>query len=145
MSEELEVTFGNLDDWRTDAEKERNGAPLELGGGRSILVRRANVYDKAVQAEFAKIDNKNTRQVQAMFARRFIAGWTGILNPAGEPVPFSEAACMALFAFAPDIWEEVQRFAMLRANYRLAAITEDREAVKHFSDGEKAQEPTASN
>jgi hypothetical protein len=142
---EAAFQFGNLDDWRTDAEKERSGVPLDLGGGRVLLVRRANVFDKALQAEFAKIDAKNDRQVQGLFARTIVAGWIGILDPAGEPVPFSEAACMALFTFAPDVWDELQRFAMNRANYRLQKIAEDREAVKPLSDGEKAQERTSSN
>ena len=140
-----DFNFGNLDDWRTDADRERNGAPLDLGGGRVLLVRRANVFDKAVQAEFAKIDSKNERQVQGLFAQRFVAGWIGITDAAGKDIPFSTEACMALFAFAPDIWDELQRFAMNRSNYAVAKVREDRDAVKKLSDGEKAQAHTSSS
>lgn len=140
-----DFNFGNLDDWRTDAEREKNGAPLDLGGGRVLFVRRANVFDKAVQAEFAKIDGKNDRQVQGLFAQRFVAGWEGITDSGGNPVPFSPEAVMALFKFAPDIWDELQRFAMNRSNYALKSLREDRDAVKKHSDGEKAQEPTSSS
>lgn len=136
-------SFGNLDDWRTDPAKCRDGVPFDMGKGRTLIVRRANLYDREVQAHFKKVDWDVRESVQEVFARVLVVGWTGITNDAGEPIPYSPEACMALFHFANELWEDLNRFAMNRANYQYERAVEDAEAVKLSRGGEAAQVPTA--
>lgn len=145
MSTSEGYKFGNVNDWRTDPEKSRNGAPFDMGLGRVLLVRRANLMDRAIQALFDGVDSKNTPAFQKIFAQHFVAGWSGILDADGAPIPFSPAACVALFEFAGDIWDDLQRFAMNRANYRYAETQEDSEALKGSRDGVEVQAPTANS
>lgn len=136
-------TFGNVDDWRTDPAKCRDGVPFDMGRGRALIVRRANLYDREIQAHFTKVDWDDKHAVQDIFARVLVVDWQGITNAAGEPVPYSPEACVALFQFANELWEDLNRFAMNRANYVYARAQEDAEAVKHSRGGEAAQVPTA--
>jgi hypothetical protein len=137
--------FGGLDEWRSDPEKCRNGVPFDLGKGRALIVRRANLYDREIQAHFATVDSKDTAAVQALFARVLVVGWVGIVDIHGEPIPYSPDACVALLNYANEIWEELNRFAMNRANYAVTQAKEDIEAVKGIRDGEPAQAPTANS
>lgn len=145
MNNGAAVKFGNLDDWRTDPDKVRNGVPFDLGQGRTLLVRRANLYDRELQAHFEQIDSKDTAAVQAVFARHLVAGWSGIRDADGNDIPFTVDNCLALFAFAPDVWEQLQRFAMNRANYGVNKAQGDVDAVKPLRDGEPVQAPTANS
>lgn len=139
------VKFGNLDDWRIDPDKARNGVPFDLGMGRALLVRRANLYDRAVSVHFENVDWKSVDVVQAIYARYLVVGWSGILDDAGADVPYTPDACVALFHFAPDIWDGLQRFSLDRANYRLTKAKEDSDAVKPLRDGEPVPAPTANS
>jgi hypothetical protein len=136
-------SFGNMDDWLTDPEKCRNGVPFHMGKGRALIVRRANLYDREIQAHFKKVDWDDKAAVQAIFARVLVVDWQGITDDAGQAIPYSPQACMALFRFVPDLWEELNRFAMDRTNYQLARAQEDADALKHSRGGEVAQVPTA--
>jgi len=136
-------TFGNVDDWRSDPDKCRNGVPFDMGRGRALIVRRANLYDREIQAHFEKVDWKDTAAVQQVFARVLVVGWQGITDADGDPIPYSPDACLALFAFANELWEDLQRFALNRANYRFQQAQEDAEAVKTTRDGRTAAEPIA--
>jgi hypothetical protein len=136
-------TFGNVDDWRTDPDKCKNGVPFDMGQGRALIVRRANLYDREVQAHFTKVEWDDKRAVQEIFARVLVVDWKGITNAAGEPIPYTPEACVALFQFANELWEDLNRFALNRANYTYARAQEDSEAVKHSRGGETAPGPTA--
>jgi len=137
--------FGNMDEWRTDPDKCRNGVPFDLGKGRALIVRRANLYDREIQAHFAKLDTKDTAAVQAMFARVLVVDWVGIVDDAGDPIPYSADACVALFHYANEIWDELQRFSMDRANFAVAKRQEDSDALKHSRDGAAVQASTANS
>src|SRR3982751_2269104 len=137
--------FGNVDDWRADRDKCRNGVPFSMGKGRTLIVRRANLFDREVSSHFHKVDWTDKHAVQEIFARMLVVEWHGLVTRTGEPIPYSPEACLALFEVLPDLWEELQRFAMNRANYAVAQATEDAEAVKHLRGGETAQVPTARN
>lgn len=145
MNSAAPVTFGNLDDWRTDPDKARHGVPFDLGQGRALIVRRANLYDRELQAHFEQVDSKDTRAIQAVFARHLVAGWTGIQDGDGNEIPFSPENCLALFEYAPDVWEQLQRFAMNRANYGVTKAREDSDAVKTSRDGAPVLAPTANS
>lgn len=138
-------TFGNLDDWRTDPAKCRDGVPFEMGKGRALIVRRANLFDREIQAHFKNVDWQDSAAVQEVFARTLVVDWRGITDSDGDPVPFSAAACLALFKHANELWEELQRFALNRANYAYQAAQEDEAAVKTSRAGATAQAPTAHN
>ena len=134
--------------WMTGARTRsscRDGVPFDMGDGRALIVRRANLYDRAVQAHFEDIDKKDTRAVQEVFARVLVADWRGIVDAAGEPIPYSVDACLALFEYANELWDELQRFALNRANFRYEQAQEDVAAVKVSRDGEPVQAPTANS
>lgn len=130
------VKFGNMDDWRVDPEKARNGVPFDLGMGRALIVRRANLYDRAVAVHFENVDWKTVEVVQRIYARHLVVDWRGICDDTGAEVAYTPDACVALFQFAPDIWDGLQRFSLDRANYRITKAKEDSDAVKTLRDGE---------
>jgi len=136
-------TFGNVDDWRADPDKCRNGVPFEMGKGRALIVRRANLYDREVQAHFKGTNWDDPHDVQQAFARVLVVGWQGITDAAGVPIPYTPDACVALFEYLPELWESLNRFAQDRQNYQYTQAGEDAEAVKSSRGGEVAQVPTA--
>lgn len=145
MSEGNGLDFGNLDDWRTDPTKARNGVAFDMGKGRALIVRRANLYDRELLALFENVDTKDGRRIQEIFAHALVVDWRGIVDATGAPVPFTPHACMSLFAYAPDLWEELQRFAMNRANFRFEKSQADADAVKSSRDGGTVHPPTANS
>jgi len=138
-------TFGNLHDWRTDPDKCTNGAPFDLGQGRTLIVRRANINDREIQAQFAAVDRDDEKATQEVFARTLVKDWRGFVDDKGEPIPFSPEACAAMLAYANEIWEPLQRFAMNRANYAYTQNQEEIAGVKASRDGAQVQAPTANN
>lgn len=138
-------TFGNLHDWRTDPDKCANGVPFEIGLGRALIVRRANIYDRAVQAQFESIARDDDKAMQAVFARIIVLDWRGIVDDAGDPVPYSPEACIALLEYANELWHDLQRFALNRANYAYTRNQEDSDALKTSRDGEPVPAPTANS
>jgi hypothetical protein len=145
MSTSEGYRFANLNDWRTDPDKCRNGATFDLGLGRALIVRRANLFDREIQALFDGLNPTDTRGFQKVFANHLVVGWRGILDADGAPIPFSPDACLALFEYAGDVWDDLQRFAMNRANYRYTETQEDSEALKGSRDGATVQASTANS
>jgi len=137
--------FAGLEDWRTDPDKARNGVPFDMGLGRALIVRRANLFDREIQALFEGVDPKYSRALQKVFAAHLVADWRGIVDPDGVPIPFSPEACAALFEYASDLFDDLQRFALNRANYRYSETQEDNEALKGSRAGAQVQAPTANN
>lgn len=137
--------FAGLQDWRTDPDKVRNGVPFDMGLGRALIVRRANLFDRQIQVLFEGVDAKDPRALQKVFADHLVVDWRGIIDPDGAPVPFSPEACMALFEYASDLFDDLQRFALNRANYRYTEAQEDTEALKVSRDGVPVQAPTANS
>lgn len=130
MNDAAAVQFGNLDDWRVDADKARSGVPFDLGQGRALIVKRANLFDRAVAALFTDVDVTSEPAIQGVYAHHLVVGWRGILDQAGHDIPYTPAACLALFAHAPEVWEALQRFSLSRANYRMEKSREDAETLK---------------
>lgn len=138
-------TFGNLDDWHTDESLTRDGAPLDLGGGRTLLVRRSGTRNRDFMVAVAESDATDERQQRDIYARHIVAGWSGINDAAGEPVPFTPEACVALFEYCPEVFDAVWLFATQRANYHAVKLAEDSDRVKALSGGEIVQAPTSNS
>jgi hypothetical protein len=138
-------TFSGLDAWRTDPAKCRDGVEFAIGPGQALIVRRANVNDRAIQALFAEVDRQDVRAMREIYARHLIAGWRGIVDGAGDPVPYSVDACLALLDYANELWDQIMAFSMTRANYQYAKAQEDIDQAKTFRDGAPVQAPTAPN
>lgn len=138
-------TFGNLDDWHTDETLMREGAPLELGKGRTLLVRRSGTRNRDFMVAIAESDANDERATRAIYARYIVAGWRGLLDPAGEPVPFTPEACEKMFEYCPEVFDAVWLFATQRANFHTAKLEEDSDSVKASSGGENQQAPTSNS
>lgn len=122
--------FGNLDDWHTDEARTRDGAPLDLGNGRTLLVRRSGTRNRVFMAAVADMDPGDEPAQFALYARHIVAGWSGILDARGEPIPYTPEACVALFEYAPEMFDTVMMFAAQRGNFREKELAESRDAVK---------------
>jgi hypothetical protein len=139
------MKFGNLNDWHTDPEKCTQGVPLNLGEGRTLLVRRGGTRNRDFMAAVAGVDPADEVATQQVYARTVVAGWSGILDDKAEPIPFSPEACLELFHYAPEIFDAVWLFAAQRGNFRDGEIAADKSAVKTRSGGSRAQARTRSN
>jgi len=138
-------TFGNLHDWRTDPDKCAQGVPFDLGQGRALIVRRANINDREIQAQFANVERDDEKATQGVFARVLVVDWRGFVDGNGEPIPYSPEACVAMLEYANEVWEPLQRFALNRANYAYTQSQEEIAGLKASRDGAQVQAPTANN
>jgi|SRR6185369_16035496 hypothetical protein len=133
MDDQVKVnrpTFGNLDDWHTDDALSTDGAPLDLNNGRTILCRRAGTRNRAFMVAVAELDTDDEVARYDVYARHVVAGWSGINDAEGNPIPYTAEACVALFQYAPEVFDLVLMFAAQRANYRGQKLAEDGDAVK---------------
>ena len=137
--------FGNVDDWHTDPEIVKNGAPFDAGRGRVLMVRRAGGANRRLMSALAALDPKDENAFQEVYARMVVTGWSGLTDRQGEPIPYSTEACTALFEHCPELFFALLLFSNDRSNYRQAAHSEDQAAVKPPSGGSEAQAPTSSN
>ena len=122
--------FGNLEDWHTDDTLTTEGAPLNLNNGRVILCRRAGTRNREFMVAVAELDTEDEVARYDVYARHVVAGWSGINDAEGNPIPYTPEACVALFQYAPEVFDLVLMFAAQRANYRGQKLAEDGEAVK---------------
>jgi hypothetical protein len=136
------MKFGNVNDWHTSLAKSANGVLLDLGEGRSLLVKRAGTRNREFMAAVAAIDVKDDAATREVYARTVVAGWSGFNDEAGNPIPFSAEACIELFKFAPEIFDLMWMFAAQRANFRDVELAEEKAQVKKQSGGTKAQART---
>ena len=132
------MKFGNLNDWHTDPALELQGVPLDLGAGRSLIVRRAGTRNREFSVAVVGIDVTDAQRMGEVLARTVVIGWCGITDDHGEPIPFSPDACVAMFEWAPDVYEKVARFATERANFAGVELEEEKSAVKKRSGGARA-------
>jgi hypothetical protein len=137
--------FGNVEDWATDAEIVKNGAPFDAGRDRVLMVRRAGGANRRLMTALAALNPNDEHAFHECYARLVVTGWSGFLDRQGAPIPYSTEACTALFAQCPELFFALLLFSNDRANYRQAAHTEDQDAVKPPSGGSEAQAPTSSN
>jgi hypothetical protein len=123
------MQFGNVDDWRSDLAREREGVPCPLGAGRELLVRRAGSRNRAYMAGVMNVAAGDLPALQRLFAETIVVGWRGIRDRQGAEVPYSPEACAELFGQAPDLADHVARFAADRANFHAEEVAAEGERL----------------
>lgn len=138
------MDFGNLDDWKTDPRAYTTGIPLDLGQQRALFLRRAGTVSREFVAAIAArqaagVDPDDPDEQKVLYARSVVVGWSGIVDAAGEPIPYTPEACIELFRAYPEIWALVWPFANSRANFTAHEMEADRQQVKALPGGETAR------
>lgn len=139
------MKFGNVTDWHTNVERAKTGVPLDLGNGRTLIVKRAGSRNREFMAAIAGIDTGDDAALYDVCARTLIVGWHGIEDENGSDIEFSTEACLELFRFAPEIADAAFMFAAARSNFRDEEMSADRSAVKKRSGGSIKSARTHSN
>lgn len=124
------MKIANVTDWRTDAEKIAHGVPLDLGAGRSIIVKRAGTRNRDFMADVVRVNTEAEPEVMACYARTVVVGWVGMKDADGADVPYTVDNCVDLFKDCPEIFDRVQGFASSRANYSAEEQQAASDAVK---------------
>ena len=132
------MKVANVSDWMTDEELVRNGAPLELGDGRTLYVKRAGARNRAYFAARAEVDDDDERGLARVYARTIVCGWAGFKDATGATVPWSPEECAEVFEAAPEIFAAVVMFSAVRANFRAKEVEHESAQVKKSSGGAKA-------
>jgi hypothetical protein len=129
------MEFGNVDDWRSDPQREREGAPCSIGSGRELIVRRAGSRNREYMAGVMNVAAGDVPALQRLFAETVVVGWRGIRDRQGAEIAYSPQACAQLFAQAPDLADHVARFAADRANFHAEEVAAEGESLKGTPDG----------
>ena len=128
--------FGNVDHLKRDLAIEgETGTELGLEGGITLIVLAAtdaNTRWKArreqVRAELnrltnAKADAKRSRDYLAgVYADTIVKDWRGVMDKAGNAIPFSRDACKALLVQVDDAFTAVDAIIYDTKNFRGARI-----------------------
>lgn len=109
-----------LDHWRSDAELERRGVWVELGGGVAFLVTRMGGQNLQALADLARLpqipdDAPPEERMKAdanALASVFVKDWRGIDRP------FSKADCYAELEALPDLVQHLKGVITDRATFR---------------------------
>lgn len=128
------MKIANAKDWITDAAL-YDGAPLDLGQGRTLYVKRYGQRNRAFIAAISALPAGNSEEaneapLREIYARTLIAGWSGFTDANGQAVPYSVEECVELLQAAPEIFDAVSIFAAQRANFRTREQQEERDEVK---------------
>lgn len=130
--------FANLQEFAPDRERSMNGARLDLGGGRVLIVRQAGGFNRrfehltamrARQRGMVDVTDELEQRLTAdeiaiqVAAECLIAGWEGLCDDAGEPVPCTPEATLELLQEHPELAERVVVFAYHEENFRRRADT----------------------
>jgi len=125
--------FGNIADLCHDRARSVDGVPLDLGGGRSIRVRRAGGHNRLWSSELARALAAHRDEIaggalspelaieldREVIARACVASWAGFVDDQGGPVACDVDAVLELFEAAPDVYERVRSLALDGEAYRL--------------------------
>jgi hypothetical protein len=139
------MRIANVSDWRTDPQRSINGAPLDLGEGRTIYVRRAGTRNRDFMAAMVGIDTEDEAALRQIVARTLLASWSGFLDTEGAEVAFSAEECVALFEACPELFDRIWIFASQRANFQTQEVSADAAQLKKRPGGMKAQAHSARN
>lgn len=109
-----------LDHWRSDAELERRGVWVELGGGVAFLVTRMGGQNLQALADLARLpqipdDASPEERFKAdanALASVFVKDWRGMDRP------FSKADCYAELEALPDLVQHLKGVITDRATFR---------------------------
>lgn len=153
--------FANIQDWKSDTKREADGVPLDLGRGRSIVLRRAGGSNRAFTVALAELirgvvgerdpqdvaDSEIDGQLKALYADHVVVDWVGFQDEAGDAIPYTRAAFLELMELAPDMWLRVRTTANSREHFQTQlqarALDRDREIIKKSSRGKRNGAHTA--
>lgn len=80
--------------------------------------RRARPTGKPTPETLRRLLDEGRQEDRELYPAYVIRGWEGIEDDAGQPVPFSEAACRELLDALPDfIFDKVREFAVVPRNF----------------------------
>jgi len=124
------MDFGNFNDFHSDPRRESEGVTMDLGQGRALIVKRSGTRNREFMAAVADIDPHDRDAQVEVFVSSIVKGWSGVKDRAGEDIPYSVDACKELFAFAPDLLDQVAQFAVNRGNFVSEQIEQEKDALK---------------
>ena len=78
------------------------------------LARKTDYADYVKTPEDEALD---TSAIQDVFASALIAGWEGVTDETGAPLPFSVAAAVKVLSAFPELWFNVRRFSQDASHY----------------------------
>jgi hypothetical protein len=131
--------FGNMGDLHTVPSLEVDGAPLDLGEGRVLMVRRAGGRNRTFLAAMSGVnDSTPTRELAQAVSRALLAGWSGILDQDGNALDYTPELAAELLEYAPDLIDRVVAFAAERANYAEQQLLAEIDAGKRSRRGKPA-------
>jgi hypothetical protein len=147
--------FANINDWQSDTQLESDGVPLDLGKGRTMILRRAGGANRAFMVSLSEVirrvvgerdpadvpDAEIDDDLKALYANHVVVGWRGFKDEGGDDVPFTRENFLELMRLAPDMWVRVRATANTRETFQAAkdrqAMKRDKEAIKKSSRGKR--------
>jgi hypothetical protein len=147
--------FANINDWQSDTRLEQDGVPLDLGKGRTMILRRAGGANRVFMVALAEVirrvvgerepadvpDAEIDDDLKTLYAAHVVVGWHGFKDDAGKDVPFTRENFLELMRLAPDMWVRVRSTANTRDAFQTQqdrkAMQRDKEAIKKFSRGKR--------
>lgn len=130
------MQFGNINDYVTDPDLERDGIRLAFGKGRFIDIRRAGGSNTEFLTDMAERVRKHEKEIEdgvleeevaskefiESYARTVVIGWEGWKDAKGKDVPFNVENCVALFQASEEIYSKVRKNAQDLDNFRQEEI-----------------------
>ncbi len=123
----------NLDQFfKTDKSMESEGIWLEFGKARFRVKRFGGYNSQKVklalakhfkpfsrQAELGTLEPEQENKILAMiFIEASLVTWEGV-EMEGKEVPYSVEAALSLFTELPELFQEIQRQAQLKDNFKV--------------------------
>lgn len=122
----------------TDTALESSGITLDYGSFRIQIARAGGANRKFAQVLEAKL-KPHRRQIQTetladevahrliveAYAEAVILGWDGVVDAAGQPLPFTRDNTVRLMTDLPDLFRDVQEQATKAALFRRQAQEAD--------------------
>jgi len=122
----------------TDTNLEQAGITLDYGSFRLSIARAGGANRKFAQVLEAKL-KPHRRQIQTetladevahrliveAYAESVILGWDGVVDTAGQPLPFTRDNAVRLMTDLPDLFRDVQEQATKAALFRRQAQEAD--------------------
>lgn len=139
------MKVANVTDWQTDADLLEAGAPLDIGEGRALIVKRAGIRNREFMAAVAGIDAKDEAAAMRVFAATVVVGWRGFRDADGNEVAYSAAECFEVFRACPELYDATFLFANRRANFRAEELEAEKVQLKKRPVGTNERARTAVN
>jgi hypothetical protein len=147
--------FANINDWQSDTALEVEGVPLDLGRGRTMVLRRSGGANRAFTVALAELirrvmgerdpadvpDSEIDEDLKSLYASHVVVAWRGFKDDDGDDVPYTRENFLELMRLAPDMWTRVRSTANSREHFQAQqdrkAVQRDKEAIKKSSRGRR--------